>query len=442
MANYFVSSTGSNTSPYDTWAKAATALSSAVSAASSSGDQIIIDASSPPADISANTTYTFLNNISIIASTNSGTSTITPTAMGASTWIGSSSASYSLTLAGAYKIYLYGITLRTAGSSIAAISVGVTDNCDFELDTCYLWGGTTYAFGTGVNIGGGGFGGNSHVRLRNCTIRFGHASHYALLGNRVEMYGCTLSSAGSVPTNLFKSANGLSSACSVGCDWSYVGSGNLVDGSPNSSPTYTFSRCKLGSGYVMLGSSTPANMGGAEVYVWDCASGDTHGLMGYANAFGSVVSDSGITYSAGATANSWKIVTTAAASLTHPFKTPWLHGYWTGTSAITPRFEILRDGSTTAYKDDEVWANFLAKVTSGSTAATEYNDRVAVAGTGASQASGAGLGSWAGESGTAWSGKVDSGSSLTPAEVGTLSGRVCVGAASATVYMHPEILTA
>ena len=61
---------------------------------------------------------------------------------------------------------------------------------------------------------------------------------------------------------------------------------------------------------------------------------------------------------------------------------------------------------------------------------------------GTSQAAGAGLGSWTGESGTAWSGKVDSGASVTPAETGYLSGRVCVGAASITVYVDPVIRTA
>jgi hypothetical protein len=120
--------------------------------------------------------------------------------------------------------------------------------------------------------------------------------------------------------------------------------------------------------------------------------------------------------------------------------------YNTGTSGITPRFEILRDGSATAYTDAQVWGEFSAKVTSGSTQATFYNDRQALAdwaaGTTASdQAAGAGLGSWTGESGTAWSGKVDSGSTITPAENGHIRGRVVVGVASSTFYVNPQIET-
>ena len=57
------------------------------------------------------------------------------------------------------------------------------------------------------------------------------------------------------------------------------------------------------------------------------------------------------------------------------------------------------------------------------------------------QANGAGLGSWTGENATAWSGKIDSGSAVTPAEVGALRGRICVAATSATVYIDPQIRT-
>jgi len=42
-ATYYVSSSGSNTPPYDTWAKAATAIQPAVNATTSSGDIVEID---------------------------------------------------------------------------------------------------------------------------------------------------------------------------------------------------------------------------------------------------------------------------------------------------------------------------------------------------------------------------------------------------------------
>ena len=70
------SSTGSNTSPYETWAKAATTFATAIAQASTSGDVVAVDAASPPADIAANATWTFVANCSVIASTNTGTATI------------------------------------------------------------------------------------------------------------------------------------------------------------------------------------------------------------------------------------------------------------------------------------------------------------------------------------------------------------------------------
>jgi hypothetical protein len=190
----------------------------------------------------------------------------------------------------------------------------------------------------------------------------------------------------------------------------------------------------------MLATQTHLNRSSAECYVFDCASGDTHGLFGYANTMGSVVSDTGIFFTSGAAAQSWKIVTTANCSFYTPFETPWFGYYNTVTTSITPYVEILRDGSTTAYQDDEVWLDVMAKTTSGSTQSSLTTDRMTLLGTPANHAAGAGLGSWTGESGTAWSGKLVM-ASLTPAEAGHIQARIVVGEPSVTVYVDPQIRT-
>ena len=82
-----------------------------------------------------------------------------------------------------------------------------------------------------------------------------------------------------------------------------------------------------------------------------------------------------------------------------------------------------------------VWGEFSYQGTSGCRSSTIVNDRVTLLGTPAAQATGMGTGSWTGESGTAWSGKLAPASSITPAEIGELRARVCVGLASATVYV-------
>jgi hypothetical protein len=144
-------------------------------------------------------------------------------------------------------------------------------------------------------------------------------------------------------------------------------------------------------------------------------------------------------FTTGAAQQSWKIVTTAAASAAVPFVTPPIPVFHDGTAAITPYLEILRDGSATAYKDNEVWAEFALKTTSGTVLGTTSSDAATLLSAGANQASGAGLGSWTGESGTAWSGKCGLSGTVTPAEVGEIVARVSVGAPSATVYVDPQV---
>lgn len=444
MANRFISSTGSNTSPYDTWAKAATSLATAITG-SSSGDVFVLDAANPGADVAANTTWTFLGNATLIASTNSGTSTITPTTMGTSTYLGSSGATtYALTLAGAFKVYIYGVTFRMGGSqSTPTMNINITDGGHFELENCYIWQGSA---GTGRTItGAASAASNNYTLFKNCIFRFGATGQSFQFAGFTDIIGGEVSSAGSAPTTLYASGGNLNESEIFGFDMSLV-TNTLVGASSNGGSRYRFVQCKLGSGVTVMATQSPANKSSANVWVFDCASGDSQELFGYYDAFGSCVSNTSIYVTAGAAAQSWQVVTTANCSFGTPFTTPWVNFYNSTLSSMTPRLEILRDGSSTAYTDAEVWGEFSAKVTSGFTIATTYNDRQSLtdwaAGTaGTSQATGAGLGSWSGESGTAWSGKVDTGSAITPAENGYIRGRVVVGAASTTLYVNPQIET-
>ena len=444
MATYFVANSGSNTAPYDTWAKAATSLQTALTAASTNGDVVAIDYADVPSgdnELAADTTYTFAANVALVASTNSGTSTITPTPMGTAEWIGNSTGNRFISIAGAFRLYFYGITFRLAGSATELLTLAVTDGQHCEYEECYLWQGNTGA-ASHIRVGIGDA--QVFVKLKNTTVRFGNTAQSVFVSGRLQVEGSSVSSTGSAPGNFISFAvqdSAGSTAEFLGCDLSHCGSGNLVGDSTTAAATAKFSQCKLGSGYVMLATQTNLNRSSAEVYVFDCASGDTHGLFGYANAMGSVVSDTGIYLAGGAAAQSWKIVTTANCSFYTPFETPWFGYYNTGTSAITPYVEILRDGSATAYQDDEVWMDIAAKVTTTSTIATLYSDRMTLLGTAANQDAGAGLGSWTGESGTAWSGKLALGSSITPAENGHIQARIVVGEPSITVYADPQIRT-
>ena len=118
MTTYFVASGGSNTSPYDTWAKAATSLQTALTAATSAGDIVVVQCNAVPsgdAELSADTTYTVAGDVFVVSASNDGGSAWTPSWMGTGSWIGNSTTNRSITLAGAdTSSYWYGVTFRTA----------------------------------------------------------------------------------------------------------------------------------------------------------------------------------------------------------------------------------------------------------------------------------------------------------------------------------------
>lgn len=438
MATYYLNSGAGGAATGADWTNAFLTYTSALAAATASADIIKVHKAHTE-ELAADTTYTHQNHISVICVDKDSSDALAT--MGAAAWIGNSTTFRSITMSGAFRVFLYGITFRTAGATSKSLLLAQTDGMHIVYESCYLWHGNTASAST---ITAGVADVQFFLHLKNTTLRFGNTAQTFAMSSRCLAEGCTIDSAGSAPAtfvNFVRTDPGGGDFIAIGCDFSHLGSGNLVGDSTSLAAVARFSQCKLGSGYVMLATQTNLNRSSAEVFVFDCASGDTHGLFGYANAMGSVVSDTGIYLTAGAAEQSWKIVTTANCTPYTPFETPWFGYYNTGTSAITPYVEILRDGSATAYQDDEVWVDIAAKVTTTSTISTLYSDRMTLLGTAANQGAGAGLGSWTGEGGTAWSGKLALGSSITPAENGHIQARIVVGEPSITVYADPQIRT-
>ena len=444
MAKIFCSSTGSNTAPYDTWAKAATTFITALGQATSDGDVVAVDATNPPANVTANTTWQIPARIHVTASTNSGVDTITPTTMGFSTWLGySASSAFSLTIQGTPMVTMYGLTFRigSSGSSLN-FTVGNSDGSNYNFDNCIFW--MNAGASTALNFGLVSSGFNSSMRLVNSTIRFGAVGQAINVRGSFEGVGGGISSAGSAPTTLFAGTDRTTTVRWAHADLSHV-TGTLVGNQASSSCEFHFIQPKLGAGVTILGTQSVANLSSGSAWIYDGASDGTDGRFEYHNALGSIITDSSIKFTGGAAGQSWKIITTANASGVSPFITPSIDLFHDATSSITPRLEILRDGSATAYTDAEVWGEFVAKITSGAMPGTLYTDRQALAdlyaGT-AGTAQAAGSDTWDGENATHWAGKVDSGSSLTPAEPGALRGRLCVAVASVTdLYLDPFIRT-
>jgi hypothetical protein len=448
MAVYFYDKDGSNTSPYDTWTKACTSFATVLAAASSGTDIIVINkagVADADEELSADTVWATANSVSIISATKDDTSTAyTPSAMGTDYWLGNSTTNRRVGLGGGAddRVFVYGLTFRTAGSTGDFMGLNYSNAADTVWSNCYFWHGNTDT-GSHIQVGYG----NSQApynEFEDCTFVFGSTSQTIQVTGVAEFYNCNFAPTGQLPTSLLTPYDHFRSALFSGCDLSALASKTLV---PNNVWTgkVVLERCKLASSMTILASQTsnPTRYS-PQVYVHDCNSGDTHLQFGYYDALGTIISETGIYYTSGAAAQSWKIVTTANTSFYMPFETPWIDLYHAGTSAITPYFEIVRSGSATAYQNDEIWAEFTAKTTSGSTKASAVtSDRKDIDGgtAAADQAAGAGTGSWTGENATSWSGKIDSGSALTPAETGYIRGRICVGEPSITVYVDPQIRT-
>ena len=438
MTTYYVWDGGTN-GVATSWATAKTTLAGAIALATTSGDVILVDKDhTGDSALAVDTTWTVLNNVSIICVDKDASDALAT--MGTATWLGSSSISVTFVIIGAYRCRVHGLTLRNGGSASKTVSVGFTDGAHLEMSDVLLWLGTTSGSAF-INLGPVAVG-NAFVYAEGLTVRFGSASQSITAFTGTELRHMTVSSDGSSPTSLFESIRG--GICRVyDSDLSHCGANIIVGSHSAGQPCqYELTRCKLGSNYVALETQSPGNKGAASVLLRDCSSGDTHGILHYADAFGSVVSDAGIYYTTGAAGQSWKITTTANCSPATPFVTPWIAAYHSGVSSITPSLEILRDGSATAYQDDEVWSEWSAKVTSGTVLGTSYSDGMPLLSTPANQAAGAGTGAWTGENATAWSGKCDSGAAISPAETGEILARLVVGAPSITVYLDPQIRTA
>lgn len=446
MTTRFYSSSGTPSAPYTDWATAATSLATAL-AACSSGDLLVIQydgIASGDAELAADTTFTVPAGVMVVAGSNDGGSGWTYTVMGTANWIGNSTTNRSVTLDCAGSCFIAGLTLRTAGSTTDSLTIGSSDNSFISGEDVYLWNGNS-ATSSSIRLGASSTTNQMAVRLKNCTFRFGSTGQSISVRCKADIIGGSLSSAGSIPTSIFTTTTGTmpGGVDLDGFDFSALSTNELV-GDCLTPLRVKGSNCKASSGFVPLGTQSSGNLSGAEVLLLNTASGDTHYNMIHATPQGSLVIDTGIYANDGATSDgsqhtTWKIVTTSSASYFNPYVSPWVRKYNSILSAITPYLEILRDGSATAYNDDQVWGEFAAQATSGSPLASFYSDRRGFAASAAAQATGVGTSGWTGEGGTAWSGKLAPTSSITPAEVGHLGARVCVGAASSTVYVDPLI---
>src|SRR5574340_885205 len=345
------------------------------------------------------------------------------------------------------KYFTYGLAFKSGDTGNGWLYLGGASAVEYhdEFELCHFW--TNGATGGGINVGSQSASlVSQYQRFRDCTFKFRIIGGYFQLGqDNIDFIGCDIDQTGAAPTTLFQTYDTGRRKTFDGCDFSWAGATLMADGSPKQSLWFT--NCKLSPSitafYTVPASASFQSMAGAELGLINCSSGDTHYNFAYYNPLGSIeavtsiYADDGALYD-GTNHVTWQITTTAYATFERPFVTPWIEKYHSGVAAITPFLEVLRDGSTTAYQDDEVWGEFSYQGTNGYPLSTAVQDRMALLGTPANQAAGAAT--WTGGT-TPWSGKLAPAASITPAEIGMLRARVNVGAASITVYVDPKIRT-
>ena len=418
----YVKHTGSNTSPYETWAKAATTLKTAADASAASDIIYIADdhAETPAVD----TVYTFAANVRVLV-VDDAAEPPTTLATGASI-DASATAGVDLSFRGT-GLYIYGLSVKNGGSTTqaslnlcnAALNLATFEKCTFALGNTHA--SSPIVFGvTGAKI---------FVETIECIFNWIHGNGGLNCSGPWRSYGDDFYGAGStaVPTVLWKIISEAFDFICEGGDLSDITS-TLLDSSVTAPMQVRFNRCKFNSGVTIW---SPTSDGQGEVWIQDSTSGDEHWHFKHLTYRGTTVAATAIYPTGGAKYDgtnpvSFTVAGTANATPALPYYTPWFERYHAGTSAITPYLEAVRDGSATKYTLAEVWPEWIAKTTAGSTRGTFYSRRSRIGTPGANDSSSLGAGDWTGESGTAAFMKLQHSATFTPAELGHISVRIGV----------------
>lgn len=442
MTIYYVDSNATGTNNGTSWTNAWTSLGSAFTNVTTAGDVIYVSHQHNE-QLTGDTTYTVganhvTSNPLKIYSVDKNTNEVTTGA-----FIGHSSLNRSISFRGNLTgLYVCGVTFYVASGGTDFIAfynapsnaaAAVFESCSFVIinNSIYFRFYMGHSSTASLVI--------LNLEFLNCSFQYGHISQYIEVGNAfLNFINCSMAVGSIYPTTLIRNGSGGTIVSLIGCDLS--NNDEIFSQGSYGQVTGVLRQCRMKSGFVLLNSTMTGSSVNATLL--DCDSGDVHYRMAHADYFGTLQIDTGIycNDNIADTPLSWKIVSMATASAAMPYKTPWISVYHSGTSAITPYLEILRSGSSTAFTDAEVWAEWSYKGTSGSTRASIANDRFGPLGTPANQTTSSKTASdWTGENATSWFGKIGPAASITPVEAGDLSFRICVGAPSTTVYVDPQI---
>lgn len=445
MADLYVRGDGSNTSPYDTWAKAATSFETAVNAAAA-GDRIFV-ADGFTETLTATTTFDLPgdpDNITVIASVDDTGDPEPPTALATGAKISGGTGNYGLYLIGG-GAYVYGMEFESSsnGSSQSVIGVVTQSGAANEvliLEDCTFTLQNTRSDNMRFGAGTGSSSRPQLARLINPTFSFNNAN------NRIQLYrvlldirGMTL--AGTAPTTLFSLVASLEHIIDIyESDLSGLSFTNLLDfNNAQAAGYFRISNSKVPSG-ITFGTGTIFGPAAMILEAVNVDSGDTNYTYYYKDWMGTFQEETTIVLDAsdGTTTLSWAMATTADANKFLPLVSPGIPLWNEDTgSAKTIEVEVVTDNVT--LQDDEAWIEVEHLGTSGfPKSVIDLDDRAAdlVFATAANQATS--TAAWT-TTGLTTPVKQKLTASVTPQEKGPMMVRVHLGKPSTTVYVNPKV---
>jgi len=434
MANIFVNDDGSNTSPYETWAKAATAMATAVTAAGS-GDDIIIG--SDHTETINSVLYTFATagetrNRVISSTVGAGSAIVYNKADNAQVITNNVQ---NLGIAG--HVDFYGIQFQSGN--------------DFQMITTpsYITFDDSIIDVNGFNDDlalGQTSGGQVSIHLRNTDVRFSAATGDN--SRRISNHGATfvweggaISWTNTQPVKLFDSMDRSLQIHLAGVDLSAITT-VLFDIADVADINTEFHQCLLNSG-VALTTGTIGSQGTRLLFSGcDDTTGNDLYRLDLIDFWGSTVHDDVIFRDSGAsdgTTNiSWKMISTAnAAEFNAPTKSPPIYAWVDATGSTTFTVHLNWDNATDL-DNDEVWLEIEFLEASADTDSAFADDRMAdVTATPAAQATS--TEAWTGTSGFTNENKQQLDVVVTVNRVGPVIARVCLAKPSTTIYADPKL---
>ncbi len=357
MANavfYVDSVAGSNTSPYSSWATAATTLAAAITASGTTGSDFYI--SSGHSESGASETFTFKGASATPDRAFSCDKTNAPPASSDLTAGAAFASTTSSNIIINGYVYIYGCYFTFgSGANTSAVEILNTAPGDITLDSCKLIQG-----GSSASISQLGASGNtgSRVTLINTTWKFANANSGIVVKGGVARWlntSSAIDTSGTLPTSLFlaNAANGPSIIVLDGVDLSGLSS-KAFNAAIANNANFQLVNCKTASS-MTYGTPTTAGTGNIDLVVSDNTA--TTYAQKRVNYMGTLTQSTTIYNNAtdGTTPISWQVITTANSSPQNPFEcfdiVQWAAS---GTYGST---KIQMTSATGSLATNDVWVN-------------------------------------------------------------------------------------